>query len=257
MSFTSTTTTHLARHNKSIAYTLELRTGFPESAEWQAVPLEDFSLTCEAGLPAVLRAEVINAPPGMGGEPPPPLTTSYLRYSDERDPANPLQLGATARLVCTVGGGPPPPLVDPEEWPEPESEVLFYGRVFSLTPREGRVSLVAHDMLALLAEVECDVSFAPDETDELDVRELSLVADGALGSVWGYTYLGSGDDAFNQDDNPGTRRRSWAPGDIRLWYDADVLRASSRTRPGASTSPAACAAISRAASTGPTCSTLS
>lgn len=208
MTYTSATTTELLKRNKLVSYTLELRTGFTESSAWSAVPIEDFALTHEAGLPAVLRAEIVSLPPGYGGasgsESSPSGSTSYLSYADELNPANPLQLGATARLRCTVGG---------------ETEVLFHGRVFSLTPRDGRVSLVAHDPLALLSEVECDLSLAPDETEELAVRELSLLADGALGDLFGFAYTGEGDPAFNTDANPGTRRRSWVPGDIRLWYD--------------------------------------
>jgi hypothetical protein len=215
MPYTSAATACLAAYAKPVAYTLELCRGRPTADGWSAVPLADFTLTHEAGRPAVLRASVPNLPhgrPGGGdysgpGDAGAAGSSSGLRYSDELDPANPLVLGATARLACSIGG---------------EDEVLFYGRVFSVTPQDGEVELVAHDPLALLGEVECDVALAPAETAELPLRPLGLLADGALGSLWGFGYAGGGDDAFNQDAAPGTRRRSWVPGDIRLWYDADA-----------------------------------
>jgi len=195
MSFGEDVTPALTLYDKRVDYTLEFKTNFPEGSTWQAYAFADFTLTRDAGTgavsPSVLRVAVPN---------------DAFALSDERDPANRVCLFAQARLTVSIGQ---------------QSEVLFYGRVYRVEPEDYSFTVYAQDWLALVHECECEVQLAPDETDELAVRALSLVAGGAFGSVYGFTYDGSGSDpAFNAAPNPGTRRRSWAPGNVRLYYDA-------------------------------------
>ncbi len=197
MPYSETTSTHLARFDKHVDYLFELRSGHAESSSWQAYSFTDFTLTHDSGggsgtpSPATLRIELLN---------------DALDFSNEADPANRVQLLAEARLSCSVDGA---------------SEVLFHGRVYRVEPEDFRLSLVCQDWLALLNECECEISLAPDETDEITpARQLLLTGGGAFGAVYGFDYNGSGDPAFNADSPAGTRRRSWAAGDIRLWYDS-------------------------------------
>jgi hypothetical protein len=187
MAFTNDTTNQLARFQKQVDYILELS---PDAgATWQALPYTDFALTREADTPASLRASL----PGLG------------LYSSEADPNNPVKLLTHVRFTCTV---------------DSESEVLFAGRVYRIEPREASLELYAQDWRCILAECECEVSLAPAETDELaPARQLALIGDGVFGSVYGFTYHGAGDAAFNTAGEPGTRRRAWAADDIRVWYD--------------------------------------
>lgn len=186
MIFTATTTDLLAQYDKVVDYAFELCTNFEESEEWQAYPFADFTLTHDANSPAVLRITLLN---------------DDLDMSDECSTTNRSQLLANARLTCTIGA---------------ESETLFQGRVWRVEPQDYGFALVCQDWLALIHECECEVSLAPDETSEVATRALSLVAGGAFGSVYGFNWTGAGDPAFNAG---GTARRSWAPGDIRLYYD--------------------------------------
>jgi len=191
MAYTSATTSHLASYAKTVTYKLELRTNFAQSSDWREYPFADFVLTCDANSPATLSVEMLN---------------DELDFSNEQSVAIRTQLLAEVRLSATIAN---------------ETEQLFYGRVYRVDPRDYGFTLVAQDWLALIQECECEVSLAPDETDEITpARQLSLVGGGAFGRTYGFSYTGSGDPAFNQDSNPGTRRRSWAPGDIRVWYDA-------------------------------------
>ena len=187
MTFTSTTTSALQKYGKTVSYKLELKTNFTAGNTWLEYAYEDFSLTSDANAPALLRVSLCN---------------DNLDMSDENSAANRVQLFAQVRLTATVGA---------------ESEVLFNGRVFGITPTDYALELVAQDWLALINDCTCEVSLAPDETSELATRQLSLVGGGAFGSSFGFSYTGAGDDAFNQDSDPGTRRRSWAPGDVALW----------------------------------------
>jgi len=199
MPFTSSTTAELSRLSKRVDYSLELRTNFAESSTWQAYCFEDFTLTHDANSPATLSANLCN---------------DALDFSNENDPANRVQLFAEVRLICTVfhGDGDPP---------DNESETLFHGRIYRLEPRDYGLRILAQDWLALVSECECEVSLVPDETVEIaPARQLSLIGGGVFGSVFGFSYSGAGDPAFNEDSDPGTRRRAWAPGNIRLWYDA-------------------------------------
>lgn len=201
MPYTSTTTSHLQQYAKTVRYVFELRTHHAESSEWAEVPFADFTLTREGapGLtPAVLSISLLNDSVGATGS-----------LSAERDPANPAQLLAQARLTCIVGAGA-----------SAESEVLFEGRVWRIEPRDFGLALTCQDWLALCGDCECEVSLAPEETSEITTpRALSLIEGGAFGSLYGFTYTGGGDSAFNADSPAGTRRRAWAAGDIRLYYD--------------------------------------
>lgn len=195
MTFTQATTNHLLQLDKRVGYLLELRNGFPAGAQWQTFPCENFTLTRDAGAggeiaPATLRAALCN---------------DALAFSRESAPDCRTALGAQARLTCTVGD---------------ESEVLFIGRVYRVEPEDYGFTLFAHDPLALVHECECELALEPSATAELPLRELGLTGGGVFGSVFGFCYTGGGDPAFNQDQPAGTRRRAWAPGDIRLWYDA-------------------------------------
>jgi len=190
MGFTSAATAELARYSKSVGYKLELCTNAAASSSWLEYAFEDFTLTCDASAPAVLTVRLCN---------------DDLDFSNEGSSANRTQLLANVRLTASIGG---------------ESEVLFSGRVFRVEPKDYGFLLTAQDWLALSNDCECEVSLAPDETNELPLRQLVLVGGGAFGSTYGFSYSGPGDPAFNQDTNPGTRRRSWMPGDIRLYYDA-------------------------------------
>lgn len=199
MPFTAKTTQELERLDKRVAYTLELRTGFPESSSWQSFAFEDFTLTQDASTPAALSVTLLN---------------DALDMSCEADPANRVQLCAEVRLSCSVFSGEAEP-------PECETETLFHGRIHRIEPRDFGLRILAHDFLALLHECECEVSCAPDETAEITpARQLYLLEGGAFGSVFGFSYTGAGDPAFNAGELAGTRRRSWAAGEIRLWYDA-------------------------------------
>jgi hypothetical protein len=194
MPFTQATTEHLAKFDKLVDYTLELRNGFPEGRAWQAYPFETFSLTHDAGsggeiVPATLRAVLCN---------------DALAFSRETAPDCRTQLFAELRLTCLVDG---------------ESEVLFDGRIYRIEPEDYSFTIYAHDPLALVHECECELSLEPEMTAELAVRQLTLAGGGAFGSVYGFTYLGGADPAFNEDQAAGSRRRAWAPGAIRLWYD--------------------------------------
>ncbi|MCC7477040.1 hypothetical protein IT575_01160 [bacterium] len=197
MPFGESTTAHLAGYDKQVDYLFELRTGHPESSSWQAFRFADFSLSHDSGgpggapSPALLQIELLN---------------EDLSYSNEVDPANRVQLFAQARLSCTVDGA---------------SEVLFYGRVYRVEAQDCRLYLTCQDWLALLHECECELNLAPEESSEISpARQLFLAGGGAFGSVFGFSYSGAGDPAFNTDSPAGTRRRAWAPGDIRLWYDS-------------------------------------
>lgn len=190
MAFTSSTTLALLKYGKAVSYKLELKTNFAESTTWLEYAWEDFALANDANAPALLRISLCN---------------DDLDMSDESSPGNRVQLFAQVRLTATVGS---------------ESEVLFDGRVFSITPTDYALELTAQDWLALANDCACEVSLAPTETSEIATRQISLVGGGDFGSTYGFSYNGSGDDAFNQDTDPGTRRRSFAPGDIALWYDS-------------------------------------
>jgi hypothetical protein len=190
MGFTQAATSELARFDKSVSYKLELSTNAAEGPVWQEYAFEDFSLTRDANAPAVLTARLCN---------------DALSFSDEDSAGNRTQLLANARLTCSVGS---------------DSEVLFSGRIFRVEPKDCSFSITAQDWLALINDCECEVSATPDETAELPRRQLFLAGGGAFGSAYGFSYTGAGDPAFNLDANPGTRRRSWMPGDIRLYYDS-------------------------------------
>jgi hypothetical protein len=178
----------LAGYIKTVDYLAELSTDAGQS--WRDAPLLDFALTREAGSPASLRLSL----------------PAHELYGDEGAAGNPVKLLAHVRFTCTVDN---------------ESEVLFRGRVFRLEPREGSLEVHAQDWQCILSECECEVSLAPAETAEITpARELSLIAGGVFGSVYGFTYAGAGDLAFNTAGEAGTRRRAWAADDIRLWYDA-------------------------------------
>lgn len=188
MAYSSITTAHLSELDKQVDYVFELRTNFPESSTWQEFAFVDFTLTHDIDSPATLNIELVN---------------SDLHFSDEQSTANRVQLLAEARLRCSLAG---------------ETETLFQGRVYRVEPRDYRFVLLCQDWLALVHECECEVSLAPAETDEIEpARQLVLVANGEFGSVFGFSYSGGGDPAFSGD---GARRRSWAAGDIQLWYDA-------------------------------------
>jgi hypothetical protein len=190
MPFTESATNELRRTGRHIGWSLEARSDLTDDEAWQELPLADFRLLQDTTGAARLRCEV----PDAGG--------------DRGDPDavdNPLRLLGELRLTSHVGS---------------ESAVLFRGRVTELDPAEGLIRLRALDWSCLFAETECDVSLAPDETTELSVRQLSLIGGGMLGSVYGFVYTGPGDLAFNTGSNPGTRRRSFVPGEIRLWYDS-------------------------------------
>jgi len=190
MALAAAATSELSRYDKVVGYTLELSTNAAGGSSWQEYAFADFTLTRDANAPAVLTVRLCN---------------DDLDFSDEESASNRTQLLANVRLTCSVGG---------------DSEVLFLGRVFRVEPRDYGFTITAQDWLALVNDCECEVSLSPDETDELSLRQLALVGGGVFGSTYGFTYSGSGDDAFNQDTNPGTRRRSWMPGDIRLYYDS-------------------------------------
>lgn len=188
MGFSGATTAHLQELDKQVDYTFELRTNFAESNSWQEYAFVDFTLTHDIDAPATLSIELAN---------------DDLDFSDEQSTANRVQLLAEARLRCFVAG---------------EAETLFQGRVYRVEPHDYRFSLMCQDWLALINECDCEVSLAPAETDEIaPARQVALVGDGEFGSVHGFNYGGGGDPAFSDD---GLRRRSWAAGDIRLWYDA-------------------------------------
>jgi hypothetical protein len=188
MAFTEITTNQLARFIKEVDYTLELSAD--AGLTWQAVPLTDFTLTREAGTPASLRASL----PGLDD------------YLDETAVSNLVKLLAHVRFTCSVAH---------------ESEVLFAGRVYRLDPHEDTLDVYAQDWQCILSECECEISLAPTETDELTpARKLALVANGVFGSVYGFTYDGVDDPAFNTMGEVGSRRRAWAADDIRIWYDA-------------------------------------
>jgi len=187
MGYSSNTTAHLKELDKQVDYSFELRTNFAESNSWLAYLFADFRLTHNIDAPATLSIELVN---------------DHLEFSDEQSASNRVQLLAEARLRCTIAG---------------ETETLFQGRVFRVEPHDCRFSLLCQDWLALIHDCECEVSLAPAETDEITpARQLGLVGGGAFGSVYGFVYTGGGDEAFSED---GERRRSWAAGDIRLWYD--------------------------------------
>lgn len=195
MPYTQATTDHLAHFDKRVNYTLELRNGFPEGSEWQAYPFETFNLTHDAGaggeiVPATFRATLCN---------------DALEFSRETAPDCRTQLFADLRLTCTVAG---------------ESEVLFYGRIYRVEPEDYGFTIYAQDPLALVHECECELALEPLMTAEISSRQLLLVGEGVFGSVFGFVYQGGLDLAFNQDQPLGSRRRAWAPGDIRLWYDS-------------------------------------
>ena len=124
MPYTQATTAHLARFDKRVDYTLELRVSFPEGSAWQAYPFETFSLSHDAGAggeiaPATLRAVLCN---------------DALAFSNEQDPATRTQLFAEARLTCAVNG---------------ESEVLFHRRIYRVEPEDYGFAIYAQDWLAL------------------------------------------------------------------------------------------------------------
>ena len=190
MPFTSAAAEALAKYSKTVTYLLELRTNTPGGDEWQPYSFEDFSLTHEARSPALLKVH---------------LTNDALDFSSGPDSDVRTQLFAEARLVCSIGA---------------ESETLFRGRIFRVEPRDFSFVIYAQDWLALANDCECLVDLAPAETAEIaPARALELVGGGVFGSVFGFVYGGAGDPAFNMDTNPGSRRRSWAAGNIRLWYD--------------------------------------
>ncbi|MCB1219284.1 MAG: hypothetical protein H7A35_05440 [Planctomycetales bacterium] len=190
MGFTSAATTELKRPGRLLGWKLEARTDLTDDMAWVELPLSDFRLLHDSSGAARLRAEVPDA---------------AMDWADPDDAGNPLRLLSELKLTATIGA---------------ESEVLFRGRVTELDPSEGLIRLRALDWSCLLAETECDIAMSPDETAEVAVRQLSLVNGGAFGSIYGFTYSGGSDPAFNQDANPGTRRRSFVPGEIRLWYDS-------------------------------------
>lgn len=194
MPFTSATTSHLQQFDKRVDYRLELRNAFPEGSTWRTYPFETFTLTHDASAegrvtPATLRATLCN---------------SELNFSREAAPDCRTQLFAQARLTCTV---------------DQESEQLFIGRIYRVEPTDCSFTFLAQDPLALTHECECELALAPLSTAELPAREVTLCGGGVFGSVFGFTYTGPGDPAFNTGPQPGTRRRAWAAGDIRLWYD--------------------------------------
>ena len=190
MGYTETTTNQLAGYVKTVDYVLELS---PDAGQtWHELAFLDFTLTREAGSPSSLRLSL----------------PAHEAYGDESAASNPVQLLAHVRFTCTVGS---------------ESEMLLRGRVYRVEPREGSLEVYAQDWQCILPECECEVSLAPTETDEITpARQLSLIEGGAFGSVYGFTYAGSGDLAFNSAGDPGTRRRAWAADDIRIWYDSDA-----------------------------------
>jgi len=187
----SATTEHLLKTDKLIDYRLELRTNHPGATEWVEYAMRDFKLTRDAFTPAILWADLVKLDPG---------------FSDEGTTGTRTQLLAQARLTCVVDGN---------------AEVLFAGRVQRVDPRDGGFAITCFDWLALINECDCDVNLSPDETAIDDnPRALSLIGDGRFGNVFGFTYQGTGDPAFNSGVDAGTRRRSWIPGNIRLYYDA-------------------------------------
>ena len=190
MGFTQLATNELRSSGRQVAWQLEARSDLTDDLAWVELPLADFRLLIDDSGAARLRAEL----PDAAGS-----------WSDPDDPDNPLRLLSELRLRATVGS---------------ESELLFRGRLTQLDPGEGLLRLRALDWSCLFAETECDISLAPDETAVIALRQLALIGGGAFGSVYGFTYTGAGDPAFNADGNPGTRRRSFVPGDIRVWYDA-------------------------------------
>ncbi|MEZ5339862.1 MAG: hypothetical protein R3F46_16570 [bacterium] len=190
MAFTGAATTELKRPGRRVSWKLEARSDLTTELAWRELPLTDFRLLHEATGAMRLRAEIPDA---------------RQQWGDPDDPGNPLRLLSELKLTALVGA---------------ESEVLFRGRVAELDPAEGLIRLRALDWSCLLAETECELALAPAETAELAVRQLALIKGGVFGSVYGFSYSGAGDPAFNQDANPGTRRRSFAAAALRLWYDA-------------------------------------
>ncbi len=191
MNYTAATTQHLLGTDKRIEYRFELRLNQEPSTDWKEYAVHDFQLVRDAHAPAVLRVELVNG---------------LLSFSAENSTANRTQLLAEARLTGVVNG---------------ESKVLFQGRVQRVEPVDQRFSVTCYDWLALVNECDCEINLAPEETDELAApRQVTLAGDGKFGGVYGFTYAGTGDFAFNTGADPGTRRRAWAPGDIRLYYDA-------------------------------------
>lgn len=190
MGYTQLATDELRRPGRRVSWQLEARSDLSDEQAWQVLPMTDFRLLADTAGAARLRAEI----PDAAGS-----------WRDPEDAANPLRLLSELRLSCMVGA---------------ESEVLFRGRVSELDPGEGLLRLRALDWSCLFAETECRLQLAPDETAELSVRQLSLIGSGAFGSVYGLTYTGPGDLAFNADSPAGTRRRSFVAGEIRLWYDS-------------------------------------
>ncbi|MBN2080896.1 hypothetical protein JW859_01690 [bacterium] len=188
MAFSKTASAHLAQLDKTVNYTFELRTNQPESDTWQEYPFADFRLTRDINTPATLTIDLLN---------------DELEFSDEQSATCRTQLFAEARLSASVAG---------------ESAVLFLGRVYRVTPRDGQFNLLCQDWLGLIHESECEIDLVPEETDEIaPARQLALIGGGEFGSAYGFTFTGAGDLAFNAG---GTARRSWAAGDIRLCYDS-------------------------------------
>ncbi len=188
MTFSTQTTNQLDNYRVDITYALDLS---PDAGEtWSKASWLDFTLTRETGSPASL---VLSLP-------------AYAESSDETALSNPVKLLAHVRFTAQIGD---------------ESAILFRGRVFRIEPREDSLEVLCQDWQCIFSECECEVSLAPAETDEITpARALSLVAAGAFGSVFGFTYAGTGDPAFNASGEPGGRRRAWAADDIRIWYDA-------------------------------------
>lgn len=190
MAFSESATNELRKTGRQISWSLEARSDLSDDDAWQELPMADFRLLQDTSGAARLRCEVPDAS-GDWGDP------------DAVD--NPLRLLSELRLTSHVGS---------------ESAVLFRGRLTELDPAEGLLRLRALDWSCLFAETECDISLAPDETAEQSVRQLALIGGGVFGSVFGFTYSGPGDAVFNTDGIPGTRRRSFVAGEIRLWYDS-------------------------------------
>ena len=187
MPLTQLTREALAKTRKRITLIARIKTSHPESGEFAEFEIAEggIRLTREIGLPAMLEIEPV---PPQGG------------FGAETDPANPFQLFARIEVRCEValaGGGI-------------ESERLFDGVATEIERTDGRMRIVALDMLHVLSRTVTKVAF--------DAATVAIPGAAPLSPATELGGLAYGLDISETPDgfSAAGARRSWKPGDIRV-----------------------------------------
>ncbi len=187
MALTMLSRAELAKRSKRIAIRPRIKTSHPESDTFEEFRIADggFRLTRESGLPAMLEIEP--APPDGG-------------FGAETDPANRFQLFARIEVWCEVflaAGGS-------------ETERLFDGIVTEIERIDGRLKLVALDMLHVLSRTVTSVAFDASAVAIADGAPLASAPE--LGAFAYGLDVSETPDGFSAEG----KRRSWKQSDVRV-----------------------------------------